>query len=160
MKFRLKTPVMLTAMLAMTLTAPATVWAGGKHHYDKHRNGHHQKHHQHYKRHYKPGHSYRRYDSDDDEKLLIGLLLGGVFGYAISNAGQAAAADPSPYPAVSAPYPTTLPYNTGGSASTCLQAREYQMKVMVGGKAADAYGTACLQPDGSWYRGPAHLVSH
>jgi surface antigen len=34
------------------------------------------------------------------------------------------------------------------------------MKVMVGGKAADAYGTACLQPDGSWYRGPAYLVSH
>ncbi len=34
------------------------------------------------------------------------------------------------------------------------------MKVIVGGKEADAYGTACLQPDGGWYRGPAHLLSH
>lgn len=158
MNFRLKTPVVLAAMMAMTLTASDTVWAGGKHHYDRHGNGHHQKH-QHYKRHHNPGNSYRRYDSDDDENLLIGLLLGGVFGYAISSASQSAAPDPSPYPPASATYPV-LPYNTGGSASTCLQEREYQMKVMVGGKAADAYGTACLQPDGSWYRGPAHLVSH
>jgi surface antigen len=33
------------------------------------------------------------------------------------------------------------------------------MKVIVGGKEAQAYGTACLQPDGSWYRGPAKVVS-
>lgn len=158
MKFRLKTPVVLATMLAMTLTAPATAWAGGKHHYDKHGNGHYQKH-PHYKRHYKHGHNYRRYDSDDDEELLIGLLLGGVFGYAISSASQTTAPDPVPYPSVAAPY-TALPYSTGSSTSTCLQEREYQMKVIVGGKAADAYGTACLQPDGSWYRGPAQLVSH
>ena len=158
MKFRLKTPVVLATMLAMTLTAPGTAWAGGKHHYDKRGNGHHQKH-PHYKRHYKHGHNYRRYDSDDDEELLIGLLLGGVFGYAISNASQAAAPDPAPYTSVASPY-TALPYGAGTSTSTCLQEREYQMKVIVGGKAADAYGTACLQPDGSWYRGPAQLVSH
>ena len=113
-----------------------------------------------YKRHHNPGYSYRRYDSDDDEKLLIGLLLGGVFGYAISSASQSAT-HPIPAPIHQPAQPTRLlPYSTGGSASTCLQEREYQMKVMVGGKAADAYGTACLQPDGSWYRGPAHLVSH
>jgi hypothetical protein len=158
MNFRLKTPVVLAALVAMMFTASGAAWAGGKHHNDRHGYGHQQKHH-HYKRYNKPGYSYRRYDSDDDEKLLIGLLLGGVFGYAISNASQSAAPDPSPYPAASSPYPA-LPYSTGGSASTCLQEREYQMKVIVGGKAADAYGTACLQPDGSWYRGPAHLVSH
>jgi surface antigen len=33
------------------------------------------------------------------------------------------------------------------------------MTVIVGGKEAQAYGTACLQPDGSWYRGPAKVVS-
>jgi len=159
MKFRLKTPVVLAAMMAMTLTAPGAAWAGGKHHYDRHGNGHHQKHHN-YTRHHNPGYSYRRYNSDDDEELLIGLLLGGVLGYAISNASQSVAPDPTPYyPPASSPY-TAAPYSSGGSASTCLQEREYQMKVMVGGKAADAYGTACLQPDGSWYRGPAHLVSH
>jgi hypothetical protein len=158
MSFRCRTPIVLAAVMAMTFTTSGIAWAGGKHHYDRHGNGHHQKHHHHHKRHHNSGHNYRRYDSDDDEKLLIGLLLGGVFGYAISNASQSYAPEPPPYPAASS-YPTPT-YNSGNSASTCLQEREYQMKVMVGGKAADAYGTACLQPDGSWYRGPAHLVSH
>lgn len=157
MNFRFRTPIVMAIMMAMTLSSPGTVWAGGKHHYERHGNGHHQKHH-HYKGHHKSGHNYRRYDSDDDEKLLIGLLLGGVFGYAISSANQSYTPEPPAYPAAST-YPAPS-YNSGGSASTCLQEREYQMKVMVGGKAADAYGTACLQPDGSWYRGPAHLVSH
>ena len=157
MTFHLKTPIVLAVMMAMTLTTSGTAWAGGKHQYDRHGNGHHQKHH-HYKRHHHSGYSYRRYDSDDDEKLLIGLLLGGVFGYAIGNTSQSYAPEPAYYPPASS-YPAPS-YNSGGSASTCLQEREYQMKVMVGGKAADAYGTACLQPDGSWHRGPAHLVSH
>ena len=28
--------------------------------------------------------------------------------------------------------------------------REYQRRVTIGGKVQDSYGTACLQPDGSW----------
>ena len=28
--------------------------------------------------------------------------------------------------------------------------REYQEKTTVGGKVVDSYGTACMQPDGSW----------
>jgi hypothetical protein len=160
MNFRLATPVLLAALMAFSFTAPDTSWAGGggKHHYDRHGYSHHQKHH-HYKRHHKPGYSYRRYDSDDDEKLLIGLLLGGVFGYALSSASQPEAAPATAYQPPQSPYPAA-PYSSGGGASTCLQEREYQMKVLVGGKEADAYGTACLQPDGSWTRGPAHLVSH
>jgi len=158
MNFRLKTPVVLTIIMAMTLTASGATWAGDKHRYQRHGNGHHQKHH-HYKRHHNSGHSYRRYDSDDDENLLIGLLLGGVVGYAISSANQSVTPDPIHYSSAVPAYPAA-PYSSGTSASTCLQEREYTMKVIVGGKAADAYGTACLQPDGSWYRGPAHLVSH
>jgi hypothetical protein len=42
-----------------------------------------------------------------------------------------------------------------GPASTCLMTREYQTQVVVGGRAVPGYGYACLQPDGSWYRGPA-----
>lgn len=38
--------------------------------------------------------------------------------------------------------------------SSCLQTREYQMTVIIGGEEKDAYGTACLQPDGSWLQGP------
>lgn len=31
-----------------------------------------------------------------------------------------------------------------------LQCREFRQTVEIGGKSEDAYGTACLQPDGSW----------
>jgi hypothetical protein len=42
--------------------------------------------------------------------------------------------------------------------SSCLQTREYQMTVIIGGEEKDAYGTACLQPDGSWLQGPPTVV--
>jgi hypothetical protein len=34
--------------------------------------------------------------------------------------------------------------------SGCLQTREYQTQIVIDGRAAPAYGTACLQADGSW----------
>jgi len=34
----------------------------------------------------------------------------------------------------------------------CLQVREYQTEIVVGGRTVPAYGDACLQPDGSWTR--------
>lgn len=37
---------------------------------------------------------------------------------------------------------------------SCRQTREYQTKVTIGGRTENAYGTACLQADGSWLRGP------
>ena len=130
------------AGLTLVSATPAAL-AGDSHHYRGHG---------HYK-HYAPkhGYHYRRYDSDDDEKLIYGLLVGGLFGYVIGNAQQ----QPAP---VYAPPETSYP-RYSAPATTCLQEREYQMKVIVGGKEADAYGTACLQPDGSWFRGPARVVS-
>ncbi len=41
--------------------------------------------------------------------------------------------------------------------SSCLQTREYQTTIIVGGKRQAAYGTACLQPDGNWRQGPPVL---
>lgn len=41
--------------------------------------------------------------------------------------------------------------------TTCLQEREYQTVVIIGGQERSAYGTACLQPDGSWMQGPAMI---
>jgi surface antigen len=38
--------------------------------------------------------------------------------------------------------------------------REYQTEVAVGGRMVPGYGQACLQPDGSWYRGPAVPVAY
>ena len=42
--------------------------------------------------------------------------------------------------------PVSPPYQ----ASNGLTCREYQSTVVVGGRAQNSYGTACLQPDGSW----------
>lgn len=40
----------------------------------------------------------------------------------------------------------------------CLMIREYQTRIVVGGREVEAYGDACLQPDGSWRTGPPKLV--
>jgi surface antigen len=37
-----------------------------------------------------------------------------------------------------------------GTGSSGLQCREFQQEVTVGGQTEQAYGTACLQEDGSW----------
>ncbi len=97
-----------------------------------------------------------------DEKLLIGLLMGGLVGYAINSAQQ-----DDPYEYDSYPQAHTqreaepvIHEADRSSDATCLQEREYQTQVIVGGREVDAYGTACLQPDGSWSRGPAQVVSN
>lgn len=41
------------------------------------------------------------------------------------------------------------------SNSGCLQTREFQTYIEVGGRTVPAYGQACLQPDGSWKQGEA-----
>ncbi|MGB5440385.1 MAG: hypothetical protein WBN90_12150 [Gammaproteobacteria bacterium] len=135
--------------------------------YNKHRKNTYKRHH--YKDSYRPryyrghgGRSYYYYDDDDDndENLLIGLLMGGLVGYAISSAQQD---DSYAYESYPQSYPQrevqTAIYPGDSSSASCLQEREYQMKVIVGGRSVDAYGTACLQPDGSWSRGPAKLAS-
>lgn len=138
--------ILATALIAAT--GMQSGWADGR--YDgKHR---YKAPHGHYYPRYE-GRWYRPHNSDDDEKLIYGLLVGGLFGYVIGNAQQQTYSEPSYTP------PETR-YQPVAPDPTCLQEREYQMTVIVGGKEAQAYGTACLQPDGSWYRGPAKVVSH
>jgi len=144
--------LMAAALLASVSTE--TSWADGDRHYDKHGYRQHwvEQHH-----HYAPKPYYRRHDSDDDEKLIYGLLVGGLFGYVIGNTQQQDSYTSQQYlPPAEPRYQSYQAYEPGAA---CLQEREYQMQVMVGGKEAQAYGTACLQPDGSWFRGPAKVVS-
>lgn len=123
----------------------------GHHNYDKH-GSRHRKHRGHY----------ARYDNSGDEKLLIGLIVGGLIGYAINDSRHHA--DDSygqSYPRTRT-YDRPIPaveYEYRDHRSSCLQEREYQTTVIVGGREVDAYGTACLQPDGSWNRGPVQLAS-
>lgn len=43
-------------------------------------------------------------------------------------------------------------------ATACIQTREYQSLVTVGGREVEGYGTACLKADGSWELGPPQAV--
>jgi hypothetical protein len=52
----------------------------------------------------------------------------------------------APPPGPIAAAPVSPPY-AGRSGQTC---REYRSNVTVGGRVQPSYGTACLQPDGSW----------
>lgn len=149
MKPRVQKIGLLVGAALMAATGVQNTWAGGRYGGDRH---YHAPYGHYYPRY--DGH-WRRYNSNDDEKLIYGLLVGGLFGYVIGNSQQQAPTYSAPaYVPPETRYPATDP------ASTCLQEREYQMTVIVGGKEAQAYGTACLQPDGSWYRGPAKVVSH
>jgi surface antigen len=170
MKLTLKTPV-IAAVTAAMLGLSGGVWAdgGGRHHggygyYGKHGN-------QHYNRYEPRRHYYRSHGhghDDDSDELFIGLLMGGLVGYAIGGAQQPNVQRYEAYPPASAAPPVAYPpqvvypapqagYNGN---DTCLQEREYQTQVMIGGKQVEAYGTACLQPDGSWRRGPAQAAAY
>ena len=49
----------------------------------------------------------------------------------------------------------SAPPAVAGAPSSCVMTREYQTEISVGGQLVPGYGQACLQPDGTWYRGPA-----
>lgn len=60
--------------------------------------------------------------------------------------GPRYAPQPAPPPAPAQAAPTAYRQ----APSDCLQVREYQTEIVVGGNTVPAYGDACLQPDGSW----------
>jgi hypothetical protein len=175
MKKRYQTPVALLAAIMLALSGPGMAFAG---HGDDPRHGHHagkhSAHHDGYGKRRSHGHRYGhghggqvskniyKYDYDDDDdggKFLLGLLFGGIAGYAVSRHNNYSQQDYASYPPRYQGSPVERYYPEGGD-SDCLQEREYTNKVIIGGKTVDAYGTACLQPDGSWRYGPAELASY
>ncbi|MEE8294906.1 MAG: hypothetical protein V3R64_04270 [Sphingomonadales bacterium] len=51
-------------------------------------------------------------------------------------------------------------YRSGASSfdfSQCTETREYQTSIFVDGQEQQAFGTACLMPDGSWVAGPMNI---
>jgi len=174
MKRIFKSSSVAAAVLATSMAGATGAWADGGRHNSDRNSYRHQQHSHNYDRHHSHKGYYKNYPrgygghdkhhDDDGEELLIGLLFGGLVGYAIGNQQAAPDYGASYYPSAGAsPQTEVYPipqYNYGSAASTCLQEREYQTKVIVGGKQVDAYGSACLQPDGSWRRGPAQLVSY
>ncbi|MBT8121562.1 MAG: hypothetical protein KJO10_03410 [Gammaproteobacteria bacterium] len=134
-------------------------------HYSRHYKRDRKHYYKHDKRHY--GHNYGHggygtsyyRDDDDDEKLLIGLVVGGILGYALNESTQNNVDDYDAYYDDTAYRGNTSTVNTS-SYGSCLQEREYQTTVVVGGREVDAYGTACLQPDGSWKRSPPQVAAY
>jgi len=53
----------------------------------------------------------------------------------------------APPPAYAAPAPAPAPANLGYSTANC---REYSGTITIDGRQERSYGTACLQPDGTW----------
>lgn len=96
---------------------------------------------------YRGSHGYnRRHHRGDNLVLGIGL---GLLTYQIIN---------PPQPRQRVVYverPPVTYVRTRPMQTSCLQEREYQTTVIIGGVERGAYGTACLQPDGSWKQGPA-----
>lgn len=155
----------LLAVVLLTFVATHVAVAGG--YYGGHYRGYHggYKHHGHHK-----------YDSGDVGLALgLGLLFGTVLGHAMSQPRHGYYYAPRRYPPhryhrryyneeyeqPRVVYREVVPsYRAAMPASRlrCLQEREYQTTVVIDGKEVEAYGTACLQPDGSWRRGAAKLV--
>jgi hypothetical protein len=98
----------------------------------------------------------------DNDKLWIGLLGGGILGYGLGVYQHSNSAEQDKYPQAtsSPPPPTPNQYVSTAPVSPCLQEREYRTKIMVGGREVEGYGTACLQPDGSWRYGAAQPASY
>ena len=154
---------LLSVGLALALAVPGAASAGKyghghyKHGYKHHGHGKHYGHHG--GRAYRNKHITHYYKHDNsNEKLLIGLVVGGILGYAINSAQRK---NTYGYPQYPPPQPTAYPMSSPQySNNSCLQEREYQTTVIVGGKNVPAYGTACLQPDGSWRHEPAKVAAY
>ncbi len=54
--------------------------------------------------------------------------------------------------------PVSPASSAAAPGDACLQEREYQTVITVGGHEREAYGSACLMPDGSWRLGAPRLV--
>jgi hypothetical protein len=176
-----KSSSVLASVMAMILAMPGGAWADGGRdnngwnkggnkgngHYNTHYNNYNYS--KNYYGHYQGKSGYYPYypcnncgnhnhnNHNHNNNLWIGLLGGGILGYALGTYQHSNTAEPAYYPPAStAPPPATMTrYETAYPGNTCLQQREYRSKIMVGGKQVDGYGTACLQPDGSWRYGPA-----
>lgn len=110
--------------------------------------------------HYKKYNNYR-YKGHGDNGTALGIGLG-VVGLALAVAAVNSAdrrPDPYAYPVYERVPPVRrVEYRTevvdNFQNNQCLQTREYQTRITVGGRSREAYGTACLQPDGQWLQGP------
>ncbi|MFQ5347167.1 MAG: hypothetical protein ACE5ED_04905 [Rhodothalassiaceae bacterium] len=113
-------------------------------------------------RHHFGGHHYRHrhHGGHGATNALLGVTAGLLFLDVVSRAHRRYddydAAPRRVYRVAEPPRYAPPPQQT--ASANCLQTREYQTTIVVGGEEKEGYGTACLQPDGSWLMGPPKLV--
>jgi hypothetical protein len=110
------------------------------------------------------GHAYPGfgfYYRDDDALRFLGLTALSLAVFSQLNEPQQRAHEEAFVQATNAPIGDPIIWNEDGRSGSVTalrdgvtpdgrQCREFQQKVMIGGNDEEAYGTACLQPDGSW----------
>lgn len=109
--------------------------------------------------HWYPGYAYFRTDALAYRYLAFTAISLAALG-ALSE-GQQRALEAAQVQATTAPIGQAITWNDGGASGSVVAlrdgkstsgryCREFQQTVTVGGKAEQAYGTACQQPDGAW----------
>ncbi len=121
---------------------------------DKHRRyGHNRRRHR--NEYYGRRHSHRGHRHDHNYGTYFGLHLYPQIVYPDRSAAVPPAYPVRPQETYLQPAVVDQQPQESQAPSTCLMTREYQTEIVVGVEVVPAYGKACLQPDGSWYRGPA-----
>lgn len=135
------------AALLFTAAAPGLAAAGG---YGYGHGRHFYGHGHHFRHHYYPRHRYHHHYGHRPH-------VGFSFHYVQTVAPPPVVVREYPSETITydQPAPQTAPPAASGAPATCVMTREYQTEISVGGQVVPGYGQACLQPDGSWYRGPA-----
>ncbi len=166
----LKTAIVAFGLAALIL-APMTRAMAGRRDNDDSRYRHYN-----YNRHYDNDRRYahRRYDNrryrhyryggyhrGRHGNVALGILTGGLLFYALTSNNRRYYNNRTIYVRERPIYvqPTTRRWiarpRPRYAANSCLQTREYQTTITIGGQNVPAYGQSCLQPDGTWKLGPA-----
>ncbi len=101
------------------------------------------------------------YYSDTDAFRFLGLTALSVAAFSALNEQQQRAHEEAFVEATSSPLGEPIIWDDGGSNGSVTavrdgqtadgrQCREFRQNVVIDGRNTEAYGTACLQPDGSW----------
>ncbi|MBL4800469.1 MAG: hypothetical protein JKY45_01160 [Emcibacter sp.] len=142
-------------------------------HYNKHAYNKHNNNHNYNRRHNRP--SYNKYSSNryyygkrhhnrhhnsHGGDVALGVLTGGLLFYALTanqrrNTETIYVQQQQPVYVQPAQQQWTGRQPVQVINNSCLQVREYQTTITVGGQTVPAYGQSCLQADGSWKLGPA-----
>ena len=119
----------------------------------RHHRGHFRHHRGHFRHHHRPFRHYRRHFGHPRwDGYSSGYFRyhgrGSHFAFGLS---LPLTVTPPPRVYYVEPPPVTVVTPPPASAEPdCLQTREFSTRIIIDGQEVDAYGTACLQPDGSW----------